>query len=900
MRVRAIAWMLIGVGVLGSWPARGAVGQEVALAARSPRFLYAPSGAAPVEIDASRAAVLRHIVSLRVEQPTVGRVLTAIERQTGLTFAYGNDFPTNRPVTLRADSITVVSALAAVLYDAGVDVVLSPGGHVALVKRGAAPPVGSIAGRVTDAKTQTALAGATVVVEGTRHSATTGSDGRYRIADLAPGTYTVRARYIGYAPATVSAAVTADQETTADFGLEKSAQQLNEVVTTGTVVPTEVKALPTPITVITADQIARKNIQHVDEIFRGDVPGVLAWNQGGVFGYYSLFATIRGSSALAGFNSIKVYVDGIEMANENFLVDFDPSSIERIEIIRGPQASTLYGSQALNGVVQIFTKKGVLGLARPEIEAKASAGVSETQFADHAPATQDYALQLRGGSDRASYNIGGGYRSLGAYAPESYDRTRSIFGGAHVATGPVSLELSVHYFDRPFGAAINPLLPAAVPQQHNYSEDQREQTYAATLSYRLKPWWTHTLTAGADRHSFDEYTRQPQLTTPADTSLFLYTGDATRVSVGYSTTLGVRVSDAISTTWTAGLDRWTSSSSSFYVSQTPTTVGVLTVPNGAFFFLTRLPQFNNGYFGQVQVGLQDAVFLTAGLRGDKSSTVGSSVGTIWAPRVGLSAVHQWGNVSGKIRGSYGKGIRPPGYGFATADVQPGFIQLANPGLRPEQQSGFDAGLELYFGSRASLEATYYNQRATDLIALEQRAFDPSTFTGTYQYVNLSRVKNTGWEFAGSLALGAAFTLNGTFAITNSTVVDPGPGYSGIYLAGDRVLGVPRSTGGATLTYALSRTTVSAGLTYGGSWIDYDLLRQDTDFYVNQVFTNPQRSYLINYPSFARLTASVAQRFTSYLSGFVQVNNLTNQQTGEINNINITPGRTSIVGLRFRY
>src|ERR1051325_4960014 len=92
--------------------------QEMTLAARGPRFLVAPSSAraAPVEIDAGTNAFLRRVVSLRLDQPTVGRVLEAIERQTGARIFFNPArVGTGRAVTLRAESITVAAALTEVL-----------------------------------------------------------------------------------------------------------------------------------------------------------------------------------------------------------------------------------------------------------------------------------------------------------------------------------------------------------------------------------------------------------------------------------------------------------------------------------------------------------------------------------------------------------------------------------------------------------------------------------------------------------------------------------------------------------------------------------------------------------------------------------------------------------------
>jgi outer membrane receptor protein involved in Fe transport len=853
--------------------------------------------------DARGAAALRRRVSVDLHEVPLAQALKTLSAQTGVHFVYSQEQVTvGRVVSLAARDITLGAALTEVLLDAGVDVELLPSGQAALVKQTAvsAAAVGAIAGRVTDAKTQTALAGATVVVEGTRHSATTGDDGRYRIAEVAPGTYRVRARYIGYAPGTALVTVSADQEAAADFALDKSAQRLEEVVTTGTVAATQLKAVPTPITVITADEIEQKNIQHVDQLFRGEVPGTFAWDQG-PNDFSTSFASIRGSTNVGGFGTdFKVYVDGVETSlDDSFIANLDPASIDRIEIVRGPQASTLYGSQALSGVIQIFSKKGATGRARPEVEAKAAVGLIESQFASKRVTAQDYNLQVSGGTEHAAYHLGGTYRKIGAYLPEYGDQYGSAFGGARVVNGPLTAEFSARYVTKTTHPGILPFFPPQVPLIHNLSFEGPQQMYAATLSFRAFPQWEHTAVIGYDHGPFG-YISPLMLRTPTDSLGSLNVGDNTRVSLAYHTTLTTRLGTAVSAAWTLGIDHWAYSTNSTYLSETPSVTGTLTILPSTFVVLSRHAFTNTGYYGQLQVGLRDAVFLTAGLRGDQNDNFGANVGTSWAPRVGLSAVRQLGTASVKVRGSYGKAIRPPAYGTATLFIFPGLVQLGNPNLQPEEQIGFDTGLELDFGRRASLQVTYYNQTAKNLIDSEQLSFDPTTFTTTQQYLNLGRVKNTGWEFQGSVSPFEPLTLTGSVSITNSTIDSLGPGYGGNFQVGDRLLGVPHTVGGLTVSYALPRTTVSAGVTYADSWVNVDWVRYYNDLYVNGVFTNPYRSYWITYPAFARIRASVMQQLTKQVSAFVQVENATNRQTGEQDNFSLTAGRTSTVGLRVKY
>lgn len=858
-----------------------------------------------VRASESTRAPMRRAIAVRFDSVSVRDALRDIARQARVEIGYGDDVLSMKTrVSLRIDDVTVAEALDSVLAGTGLEAYVSLHGDVVLVRRTAAvrreldEPNGVIAGRITDASAHTPIPGVTVILDGTKYNTVTSDAGMYRIAKLPAGSYTLVARRIGYVQVTRSVAVAASEPVTVDLMLEASAARLDQVVVTGTVAPTEVKALPTPITIITADQIAKQNIRHVDELFRGGVPGLFTWDLG-TQGYYSSFATTRGVSALNGFNGMKVYVDGIEMADETFLTDIDATSIERIEIIRGPQASTVYGSQALNGVIQIFTKKGKLGLTRPQVEGTASVGLVQSAYVPNNPSTQQYTLQARGASEHASYNLGTSYQTMGAFAPGGSDHTSSAYGGAHLETGALAIDLSARYVQRPFVVAIDPLYPAAYPQQKGYTDVTRQQMLAATATYRLTPTWTHSLTAGVDHESYDDYVDQRQLTTPADTFFNVSSGAATRLSVSYHTTLTARLNDAISTTWTGGIDHWESNQNAFYATETASLTGVLGTPPDAFVLLSRYLASDDGYYGQLQTSVRDAVFLTAGVRGSKSSTVGSSVGTVWAPRVGISVVHRWGETSLKARASYGKGIRQPLAAYVEQYDSPGQIHLANPDLRPEQQTGFDGGLELYVGSRASLQATYYNQRATDLIAYEIVSFDPETFISTAEHVNLSKVRNDGWELQGSLSLIPSLTLTGTYTITNSVVLDPGVGYSGDYEAGDRVLSVPRNTAGATLTFTSARTTVSAGMSYGSDWVNTDTRRLYDD-YANGIYTNPMRSYWMSYPAFSRFRASVSQQLTPRIQGLLQVDNLTNKQTGQVDNLTLTAGRTTTLGFRLVY
>ncbi len=227
---------------------------------RGPKFLLASASpaAAPVVVEAGSVASLRRRVGLSLDGVTVSEALAEISRVSGLQIVYADGVVAGeRRVHLKADEITVAAALIVALLDAGVDVVLLPGGSVVLVKSGLRQ-TGSVSGRVTDAKTGQGVPSARVTLNGTGLGGLTNDSGGFRITNVPPGTYTLTVRRVGYAQGLGSVTVVADEEAVSDVSLELSASPLDAVVVTGTVVPTEVKALPTPVSVITAEDVARQ------------------------------------------------------------------------------------------------------------------------------------------------------------------------------------------------------------------------------------------------------------------------------------------------------------------------------------------------------------------------------------------------------------------------------------------------------------------------------------------------------------------------------------------------------------------------------------------------------------------------------------------------------------------
>lgn len=895
---RLVACMLLAVGMLAGM--QNAWGQ-------------APTGGAGVLLRRDVAAAipqLRRKISLRLEGASMEEAFRTIALKADLPLTYNDRIlPRDRKVWLTAIEIRTDEALEQVLRDSGLQLLALSTGQVVVVRIPVGPAervqAGSVAGRVTDARTGAALPATEVFLEGTRYRGLTDADGQYRLTRVDTGKYSITARRIGYTKGTQSLIVAADQEATVNFALEVAATQLDELVTvTPGGMQTEVKALPTPVSVITSDAIAQRRPQTIQDVFRQAIPTAVAFDN--PFQPVGTRLSVRGASSLSGVSLMKTFVDGVE-SSSFILSPVDPASIERIEIVRGPQAATLYGADAVGGVVQIFTKRGIPGLERPRVNVQAEAGLVQTPYEGFGGVLrQHYAGSVTGGGVDVSYNLGGGYTRLADWLPDgeiSAQSSPSVYGGVRYARGLVTADLHARYYRNDLPLVVNPLVltagfvPLARPQfQPNTFTNE---TYGARVTVSPASWWQNTLTMGVDRFNQEQVQARRRLTTPADTLSIVGSGGGRKVSFGINSSLTTKLAVDIPASLTVGFDHFDQDALSSFTARALNTEGTIeTSPPGAF-TESRNAITNTGYFAQAQVSWRDAVFLTGGLRAEENSTFGRDLSTPVLPRVGLSMVQRVGAAEVKVRGAYGRAIRAPSPGQGTGGVGAFQITLANPLLGPERQSGWDAGIDIAFRDRASLSVTGYDQTGDNLIVFLQVANDPLP---TFQNQNIGRVLNRGVELEGTLSL-HPLTLKAQYGYVRSRIEDVGPSAPvGAQLqVGDRPLGIPTHTAGASVTVTPQEgTTLSGGLTYVGSFRQVDLLGQLRCLGGSSSCPPTPRDGVITYPGFAKLNLAFTQRVTRHIDATLSVDNLTNSHVYE--GINILPvmGRMTMLGLHFSH
>lgn len=232
---------------------------------------------------------------------------------------------------------------------------------------------GTVAGTVVDADTRQPIAGVQVTVEATTLGTVTTNDGHFTINNVPSGQLTLVARRIGYASQSRAAAA---GDSAVSFALSARALNLDQVVVTGTAGGQQKREIGNSVTQIDAATITKyAPVATFQDLLQGRAPNVDIMPGSGQVGTGSRIR-VRGTSSLGLTQTPLMYVDGVRVDNAQSTGpvnqafgsasisrwnDIDPEDIDHIDILKGPAAATLYGTEAANGVINIVTKHGSSG-----------------------------------------------------------------------------------------------------------------------------------------------------------------------------------------------------------------------------------------------------------------------------------------------------------------------------------------------------------------------------------------------------------------------------------------------------------------------------------------------------------------------------------------------------------
>ncbi|HZD03606.1 MAG TPA: TonB-dependent receptor plug domain-containing protein, partial [Longimicrobiales bacterium] len=323
----------------------------------------------------------------------------------------------------------------------------------------AAQDTGTVTGAVRDAVDQSPIPNAQISVAGTNLGQVTSNTGRYLLLNVPSGQQTVRVQIIGYGAEEQTVNVPAGGSVTVDFNLHTEAIALEGVVVTGTAGQARKREVGNTVSQIGARDIEVAAVTDMGDVLQGRAAGIQVNDFSGQVGEGSQIR-LRGNNSLTQGNNPLIYVDGVRIEVNSIGSDdeqggtaslFDmvnPNDIDRVEVVKGPAATALYGTEAAGGVIQIFTKRGSAGAPlwtlsvdqgfsnmthmggslNPESINPSGLHLNDCSDEPGCPDggswfrnayLQRYDLSVRGGTDNASYFVSGRWgRQEGVIAPQ--------------------------------------------------------------------------------------------------------------------------------------------------------------------------------------------------------------------------------------------------------------------------------------------------------------------------------------------------------------------------------------------------------------------------------------------------------------------------------------------------
>ena len=634
-------------------------------------------------------------------------------------------------------------------------------------------------------------------------------------------------------------------------------EQLPDLVITATRTELDPARSGSAITVISAKDIERSGAASFASILK-TVPGLDIYESGGLGSLTSV--SLRGAQD----GQTLVMIDGIRVgdpsstAGETDLGTLSVTDVERIEVLRGPQ-SALYGSNAMGGVINIITKRGKRDTKREVSIEAGSYGTLHTR------------ASISGGDEKVTYSLGidalhsegfphFGYRidrpmilgqdfGAGFPLPALPSRDPVSKGGVN---GHISYMISADMrFD--FGVNANgdwlrldnPYVadPSHVFDPYNRSAATTAQAYGRLTADMFDGKLRNQLTLFGniiDRSITErEICYDPATFLSFDCRLG-YRG--TRVGGDYQGDLKLGSLGL----FTFGVHNETETAQT---SQSPDIPGTFTASNVA--------QVTNAVFAQHQITLFDRLDLSAGGRID--AIVNGQTFATWR----ATAAYRLTETGTKLRASAGTGAR-------AASLFQRYSSFGSPNLLPEQNFGYDAGLDQsLFGGKLTLSATAFHTDYRNLI-------DYRSGCSIGCYYNVNQAVSSGVEFSADADVvpdtwraRAGYTDLGAQQINPTTAL----------------LHRPRNKGNISLIYSgIPRLELEGRMTYVGA-------RNDIDFY-----TSPWPYPTVTLAAYTKVDALASYKLDSHVTVFARIENLTDARYEEVFNYGVA-GRSVYGGVR---
>jgi TonB-dependent SusC/RagA subfamily outer membrane receptor len=689
-----------------------------------------------------------------------------------------------------------------------------------------AQQTGTLTGRVIDKKTLQPLASVQIFIPGLNVGTLTSGNGRFILPNVPAGTHELAVQRLGFRPLSRTVTVGANAAAEQNFEMEEEALSLDQIVVTGTAGQARRREVGNTVAQVNVAELTEP-LLGVESILQGRAAGVTITSTGGSVGAGSRIR-LRGISSVSMGNQPLVYVDGVRIRSDNFprnrppvgftgrgsdafaspINEINPADIDRIEVIKGPAATTLYGTEAAAGVIQIFTKRGSSGSANWTFEMDQGLNFPRKFAPEPEPYLrldymivdgkevdmlregwrQKYALSVGGGSQVLQYFISGSLESEEGILPNDLREQASVRGNFRLQPSQkLTVDWNTSYTATNLDWAPNGNNSLGLPGiafrgttsalgatwredihkilDWEISDDHGHVLTGITATYTPVQNFTHRLTLGLDRINSDMRNVRPYGFIVSPEGILSNTQWLNMTStLDYVGSLEFRPTQNLRSTVSVG---------SQFISETTVNTetyseglpgpGAPTVSSGALKqgFEDRSRVVTGGVFGQALLGYKDRYFLTVGLRLDGNSAFGEDFGFQPYPKVSASYVmsdepwwpDSWGRL--KLRGAYGHAGRAPGAFDAIRTWNPvsigsvaGFYpnQVGNASLGPERSAETELGFDAGFlDDRVSAEFTYFYRKTTDALFPVRQT--PSEGFGGSQLTNVGTMQSQGIELS---------------------------------------------------------------------------------------------------------------------------------------------------------
>nr|MDP2496351.1 SusC/RagA family TonB-linked outer membrane protein [Candidatus Palauibacterales bacterium] len=679
----------------------------------------------------------------------------------------------------RSGFAAVVSGLAFFLLALGASPALAQG-------------TGQVAGQVTNSNTGEPMDGAQVTVRGTQIGGLTDADGRFSLRGVPAGEQTIRVRLIGFGTRSRTVTVQGGQTTTANFQLERQALDMQEIVVTGQAGAAQRREIGNAISQIDSEQLNEASVS-TEGVLQGQSSGLVISEVSGSAGSGATIR-LRGNTSVTQGNQPLIYVDGVRIRSEGYpknvppvgysgrsanvaaspLNDINPQSIERVEIIKGAAATTLYGTEASAGVIQIFTKSGTQG-GGPRFNGEVGANFdhmqafgprpedfTQEQFKEQAredfshmglspwlrnSVGHNYSLSVRGGLEDISYFVSGDYSNDRAPMPVDWTGTGSVRGNFGFDIAPnLNLSWNTSYTKRdirqtPSGNNAHGLTLQAYRRDRNYVGTGEKVVIDSVLDYDIRQgidhlttgatfrWQpttgiSHRFTAGYDRAYSENRQVRPFgfiLAPQGKMSNTRFTAET--MTLDYAGSFTINLSDQLDSDLSVGGQ---------YVIENETNVtgyaedfpgpSLPTISTGGLTLSreSRILEHTAGVFAQNRFGFADKLFLTTGIRFDGNSAFGQ--GITWDAMVAYPKVSMSYLISDeeffpeafstfKLRGAWGMSGRAPG-AFDKVKTWESVQFGQSPGFLPQNLGNPELEPEKTAEFEVGFDATFLQDRVT--------------------------------------------------------------------------------------------------------------------------------------------------------------------------------------------